>query len=323
MRGAIDEHLLQLAADDYTPVDPDGHPARRPRAPWPARRSTSASRVASAPARPPASTTTIVVRGSGLRIGGGAWSHRPPGCGWSCSPTSRACRSTPATASAARADAGCGRERGRPGAAAVPGQPEPPGLPARDAAARRGLPVDDPVALRSAGSQLTCWSRRLDRGTTRRQEPSVEQRELGRTGRQVSVVGLGTWQLGADWGDVSEAAARDVLEASAEEGVTFFDTADVYGDGRSEQHVGRFLAAHPATGFVGGHQDGPARRAGPGELRARQLPGVDRPLAPQPRRRAARPGPAALPAVGGDRRRRDVRRPGRAGRRGRRSRRTA
>ena len=78
----------------------------------------------------------------------------------------------------------------------------------------------------------------------------MEQRELGRTGRAVSVVGLGTWQLGADWGDVSEEAARGVLEASAEEGVTFFDTADVYGDGRSEQHVGRFLAAHPDEGIV-------------------------------------------------------------------------
>jgi len=72
----------------------------------------------------------------------------------------------------------------------------------------------------------------------------LEQRTLGRTGRQVSVIGLGTWQLGADWGDVSEASAREVLEASADAGVTFFDTADVYGDGRSEQILGRFLADH-------------------------------------------------------------------------------
>jgi aryl-alcohol dehydrogenase-like predicted oxidoreductase len=78
----------------------------------------------------------------------------------------------------------------------------------------------------------------------------VEQRTLGRTGRPVSVVGLGTWQLGADWGDVTEAAARDVLEASAEHGVTFFDTADVYGDGRSERIIGTFLAAHPDAGFT-------------------------------------------------------------------------
>jgi aryl-alcohol dehydrogenase-like predicted oxidoreductase len=78
----------------------------------------------------------------------------------------------------------------------------------------------------------------------------MEHRTLGRTGREVSVVGLGTWQLGADWGDVSEADARAVLEASAEAGVTFFDTADVYGDGRSEQLVGGFVAAHPDAGFT-------------------------------------------------------------------------
>jgi aryl-alcohol dehydrogenase-like predicted oxidoreductase len=75
----------------------------------------------------------------------------------------------------------------------------------------------------------------------------MEEHQLGRTGRQVSVLGLGTWQLGADWGDVSEADARAVLEASAEEGVTFYDTADVYGDGRSEQIVGSLVAAHPGA----------------------------------------------------------------------------
>ncbi len=73
----------------------------------------------------------------------------------------------------------------------------------------------------------------------------MEQRPLGRTGRSVSVVGLGTWQLGADWGEVSESDAREVLEASYEAGVRFFDTADVYGDGRSEQVIGRFLAEVP------------------------------------------------------------------------------
>lgn len=78
----------------------------------------------------------------------------------------------------------------------------------------------------------------------------MEHRTLGRTGREVSVVGLGTWQLGADWGEVSEADAMAVLEASADAGVTFFDTADVYGDGRSEQLVGRFVNAHPGAGFT-------------------------------------------------------------------------
>jgi aryl-alcohol dehydrogenase-like predicted oxidoreductase len=78
----------------------------------------------------------------------------------------------------------------------------------------------------------------------------METRTFPRTPFSASVVGLGTWQLGADWGDVSEADARAVLEASAEAGVTFFDTADVYGDGRSEQLVGRFVADHPDAGFT-------------------------------------------------------------------------
>ena len=72
----------------------------------------------------------------------------------------------------------------------------------------------------------------------------MEQRILGRTGRPVSVIGLGTWQLGADWGQVKETEAMAILAAVVEAGVTFFDTADVYGDGRSEQIIGRFLASH-------------------------------------------------------------------------------
>ena len=73
----------------------------------------------------------------------------------------------------------------------------------------------------------------------------MEQREIGRLNRSVSVIGLGTWQLGADWGEVSESDATAVLAAAAEDGVTFFDTADVYGDGRSEQLIGRFRHDNP------------------------------------------------------------------------------
>jgi aryl-alcohol dehydrogenase-like predicted oxidoreductase len=73
----------------------------------------------------------------------------------------------------------------------------------------------------------------------------MEQRILGRTGRPVSIIGLGTWQLGSDWGAVSETDALAVLDAAVDSGVTFFDTADVYGDGRSEQVIGRFLTANP------------------------------------------------------------------------------
>ncbi|MFF7192326.1 aldo/keto reductase [Streptomyces sp. NPDC008079] len=76
----------------------------------------------------------------------------------------------------------------------------------------------------------------------------MEQRILGRTGRKVSVVGLGTWQLGADWGEVREADAFAVLDAAVASGVTFFDTADVYGDGRSEQFIGRYLKQRPDAG---------------------------------------------------------------------------
>ena len=68
---------------------------------------------------------------------------------------------------------------------------------------------------------------------------------LSRTGRDVSAIGLGTWQLGADWGAVGEDDALAVLAASADHGVTLFDTADVYGDGRSESLIGRFLASRP------------------------------------------------------------------------------
>ncbi|MDW4572220.1 aldo/keto reductase [Microbacterium sp. M3] len=78
----------------------------------------------------------------------------------------------------------------------------------------------------------------------------MQQRALGRTGRSVSAIGLGTWQLGADWGAVSEDDAVAVLAASVDAEVTLFDTADVYGDGRSESIIGRFLAARPGHGIT-------------------------------------------------------------------------
>ena len=63
--------------------------------------------------------------------------------------------------------------------------------------------------------------------------------------RTVGVVGLGAWQLGADWGEVSEADAHATLQAAVDAGVTFIDTADVYGDGRSEQIIGSFVKDKP------------------------------------------------------------------------------
>jgi aryl-alcohol dehydrogenase-like predicted oxidoreductase len=64
-------------------------------------------------------------------------------------------------------------------------------------------------------------------------------------GRTISAVGLGCWQLGGDWGDVDDGRSQEILYAAADSGVTFFDTADVYGDGRSEKAVGAFLASRP------------------------------------------------------------------------------
>jgi aryl-alcohol dehydrogenase-like predicted oxidoreductase len=69
----------------------------------------------------------------------------------------------------------------------------------------------------------------------------MKTRTFGRTGRSVSEIGLGCWQLGADWGDVSEADALAILKTAVEAGITFFDTADVYGAGRSERLIGQFL----------------------------------------------------------------------------------
>ncbi|MFB7456288.1 aldo/keto reductase [Streptomyces sp. NPDC056188] len=73
----------------------------------------------------------------------------------------------------------------------------------------------------------------------------MDEREFGRSHQHASVVGLGTWQLGADWGDVDDKEALSVLEAAAESGVTFLDTADVYGDGRSESAIATFLGSRP------------------------------------------------------------------------------
>jgi aryl-alcohol dehydrogenase-like predicted oxidoreductase len=68
----------------------------------------------------------------------------------------------------------------------------------------------------------------------------MRYRRLGRTGFQVSEIGLGTWAMGADWGSVDDETSLRALHAAADAGVNFFDTADVYGDGRSERLLGRF-----------------------------------------------------------------------------------
>ena len=69
----------------------------------------------------------------------------------------------------------------------------------------------------------------------------MNYRSFGRTGWQVSEISFGAWALGADWGHVSEEDALDALNAALDEGINFIDTADVYGDGRSERLIAQML----------------------------------------------------------------------------------
>jgi aryl-alcohol dehydrogenase-like predicted oxidoreductase len=67
----------------------------------------------------------------------------------------------------------------------------------------------------------------------------VEYRELGRTGYQISTISFGAWAIGGSWGHVEDRDALGALHRALDLGVNFFDTADVYGDGRSEQLLAR------------------------------------------------------------------------------------
>jgi len=79
----------------------------------------------------------------------------------------------------------------------------------------------------------------------------MKKRRFGNTGAMVSEVGLGCWQLGGDcWGDLNEDKAQEILQASIDKGVTFLDTADVYGAGQSEEFIGKFLKDSTAELFV-------------------------------------------------------------------------
>lgn len=69
----------------------------------------------------------------------------------------------------------------------------------------------------------------------------MKQRKFGSTGFNAGEVGLGCWQLGGDWGNIDENTAFKIMETSVDNGVNFFDTADVYGNGRSEILIGSFL----------------------------------------------------------------------------------
>ena len=94
----------------------------------------------------------------------------------------------------------------------------------------------------------------------------MEYRELGRTGWKVSTISFGAWAIGGTWGQVDDGESLAALHRALDRGVNFFDTADVYGDGRSERllarlrherrepfyvatKAGRRLSPHTADGY--------------------------------------------------------------------------
>jgi aryl-alcohol dehydrogenase-like predicted oxidoreductase len=73
----------------------------------------------------------------------------------------------------------------------------------------------------------------------------MEHRDLGRTGMKVSAVSFGAWAIGGSWGAVDDAQSLRALHAAVDAGMDFVDTADVYGDGRSERLVARLRRERP------------------------------------------------------------------------------
>jgi len=72
----------------------------------------------------------------------------------------------------------------------------------------------------------------------------MQFRELGRTGLKVSVLGFGSWAIGGAWGSVDDRESLAALNRAIELGVNFFDTADVYGNGRSERLLAKLRQQH-------------------------------------------------------------------------------
>lgn len=78
----------------------------------------------------------------------------------------------------------------------------------------------------------------------------MRTRSLGTTGRFVGEIGLGCWQFGGDFGPIEESRVGEILAAAVDAGITFLDTADVYGDGRSERLIGEFLKTRDEDLFI-------------------------------------------------------------------------
>ena len=124
----------------------------------------------------------------------------------------------------------------------------------------------------------------------------MKERRSSRLGTAVSEIGFGAWAIGGTWGEVSESDAEAALNAALDSGVTFIDTANVYGAGRSETIIGRVLKARGGTRPFVATKTGREGTNSPTPTTRRTSP-------PRSRRASraadgrARPRPAALPAI--------------------------
>ena len=78
----------------------------------------------------------------------------------------------------------------------------------------------------------------------------MQYRELGRTGWKVSTISFGGWAIGGTWGPVDDTDSLDALHRAVDLGVNFFDTADVYGDGRSESLISELSKQRDDTIYI-------------------------------------------------------------------------
>ena len=101
----------------------------------------------------------------------------------------------------------------------------------------------------------------------------MKYRKFANLGWNVSEIGIGCWAIGSEWGEVSEVDAREVLKTSLDKGVNFFDTADVYGDGRSEKFVGELIKSTSEKIFVATKS---GRRLNPHNAKGYNLKNIER-----------------------------------------------
>jgi aryl-alcohol dehydrogenase-like predicted oxidoreductase len=78
----------------------------------------------------------------------------------------------------------------------------------------------------------------------------MKTRSLGKSGFEVSEIGLGCWQLGGDFGPVADETAQKILAAAHKVGIDFWDTADVYGGGQSESRIAQYVAEHQPGAII-------------------------------------------------------------------------